>query len=371
MNININSDNYEEYFLLYIDGELPASQKAMVEAFIANHPALRKELELLQGAVLMPNEEALSFDKSLLFKNINTSNNINSQNSEEQFLLYIDNELNEKDKKEVEKFLLQHPAAQDSFALLKQTKLEPIAIPHPNKKELYKKERKVVYMQWMRVAVAAVLVGLGFVLFSDLTNNNKNNLPPLHVVSSEKVDNGSKPTLSPENTEAAPIIIKKDIGGYGVSAVNTTRKQPLADDVTETGIENANFWEDVKLKRKYVDNNARSSASNQHNKTAPVVYDKLPIKDTDAFVSDRTPMKAGNNTMTAANQNASYASGNDGNNKNNPAIINNSLSQATVYKELNTDDDDRNINVGNIQIDKDKLRGFLRKASKVLGGNHK
>ena len=34
----INPGNYEEYFILYMDNELGAEQKLMVENFIAQHP---------------------------------------------------------------------------------------------------------------------------------------------------------------------------------------------------------------------------------------------------------------------------------------------------------------------------------------------
>jgi hypothetical protein len=40
-----------------------------------------------------------------------------------------------------------------------------------------------------------------------------------------------------------------------------------------------------------------------------------------------------------------------------------------VYKELNLSDEKKTIAIGNVEINKDKLRGFLRKASKLLNRN--
>ena len=42
-----------------------------------------------------------------------------------------------------------------------------------------------------------------------------------------------------------------------------------------------------------------------------------------------------------------------------------------VYKELDTDDERKSLYVGSVEINKDKLRGFLRKASSLFKGKNK
>jgi hypothetical protein len=65
--MKINTTNYEEYFLLYIDNELSAEQKTAVENFIEENPGYQKEFELLKQAVLAP--EPIEFeDKILLYR---------------------------------------------------------------------------------------------------------------------------------------------------------------------------------------------------------------------------------------------------------------------------------------------------------------
>ena len=96
--------------------------------------------------------------------------------TEEFFLLYIDNELNESNREAVEKFVLQHPQLQDEFSLLKQTVLPQEKIVFHNKKLLYRKEeRRVVYLNWARIAVAAAMVGIAAVVWWIAPHNNKNN----------------------------------------------------------------------------------------------------------------------------------------------------------------------------------------------------
>jgi hypothetical protein len=38
----LTRDNYEEYFLLYVDEELSLEQKAAVDAFVQLHPDLKE-----------------------------------------------------------------------------------------------------------------------------------------------------------------------------------------------------------------------------------------------------------------------------------------------------------------------------------------
>ncbi len=65
--MKIDITNYEEFFLLYIDNELTATQKAAVEAFLQENPTYQKELSLLQQTVLNP--EAIAYeDKALLYR---------------------------------------------------------------------------------------------------------------------------------------------------------------------------------------------------------------------------------------------------------------------------------------------------------------
>src|SRR5438046_3448547 len=112
--MNINRNNYEEYFLLYADKELSAEQKNMVESFVQQNPDLEEEFVMLQQSVVKPDNNITLEAKSSLFKKelLQQDQYINQTNYEEKFLLYTDNELNSSEIEEREKFVLANPALQ-------------------------------------------------------------------------------------------------------------------------------------------------------------------------------------------------------------------------------------------------------------------
>jgi hypothetical protein len=65
---SIGIDNYEEFFLLYIDNELNESGKEAVEKFVLQHPQLQDEFTLLKQTVLPQEKITFSNKKSLYRK---------------------------------------------------------------------------------------------------------------------------------------------------------------------------------------------------------------------------------------------------------------------------------------------------------------
>lgn len=59
--MTINRNNYENFFLLYVDGELAPQQMLEVDAFCEKHPDLAEELQLLMDTRLTPDNE-LAFE---------------------------------------------------------------------------------------------------------------------------------------------------------------------------------------------------------------------------------------------------------------------------------------------------------------------
>jgi hypothetical protein len=157
--MNINRHNYEEYFLLYADKELSASERMKVEVFVRDNPDLEEEFLMLQQSVIKPDPEVTLDDKSFLMR----KGSVDLNNYQEKFLLYSDNELNAAESLETERFASENPALQHEFNLLQKVTFEPdTTIVFPDKNLLYRKEKeiKIIPFPW-RYLAAAILLGAG------------------------------------------------------------------------------------------------------------------------------------------------------------------------------------------------------------------
>ncbi len=157
--MQINRTNYENFFLLYVDGELSTAEMQAVERFALENSDLGSELDALLETKLSSEDSFGFIDKEILYRT--ASNSINEINYEEQFLLFLDNELTVAENEQTKAFLVAHPELQANFELLQATKLPQDTISFGDKSVLYQKEeRKPVVIGWWRMAVAAAMIGL-------------------------------------------------------------------------------------------------------------------------------------------------------------------------------------------------------------------
>lgn len=185
INATINLGNYEEFFILYMDNELTAEQKAMVDTFLLLHPDLQLEFDLIKSLQLQP--EKISFNKERLL-----ADQMKMALAEEDLLLYIDNELPAEKAKELEAKIQADKDLTLQHNILLQTKLNASEkLVYPNKAELYRREQRTVRLGgWMRVAAAIVVIATAGVLYFNSKNTG--------VVSDHRVAHGSgKETVKP------------------------------------------------------------------------------------------------------------------------------------------------------------------------------
>lgn len=356
----ISRNNYEEFFLMYVDSELSATEKEIVEVFVQQNPDLQEELTMLQQAVLLPENDVVFADKNLLFKQI--GNEISTINFEEKFLLYIDNELTTKDKAEVETFVLQHPELQNDFTLLKQTKLEVETIACPNKEALYKeeKERRVVYINWYKMAAAALIIGLIGILYFIIPNNK--NLPQNGLV---KV--GEKTTIPATQKTVVTPAIEQAIIKHPTDKVSTSNKETyLADNRAATKKNNIIITPKNTNKPEVFTKVGFKPGAIDNLQDPPI---KMPVKEEIIVTNSGVDRTTNSNLKNEIIDGLAKL----------PTVTNalatttktNTIAQQIVYKELDTNDDQKSLLVGSVEINKDKLRGFLRKASKLFGNKQK
>jgi hypothetical protein len=198
MKIDIN--NYEEYFLLYIDNELSKQEKTEVEIFIRENEGFRREFEMLKKTVCIPEGGISLANKSFLFRK--EAAFINDQNYEEIFVLYHDKELTANQRLETDRFLLSHPELAAEFELMGKVKLVPESdLVFADKKSLYRKENhgRVIPIIY-RFLAAAVFIGFGFWFFI-----NQGNQQVLSDQIVARMSQNDTPTKSIIRKEADPL----------------------------------------------------------------------------------------------------------------------------------------------------------------------
>lgn len=342
--ITINRNNYETYFLLWVDGELSPEEMVAVERFIETNPDLAEELTLLRDAKLLPEEQIVFNYKDQLLKQ--STNDISLDNYESWFLLYVDKELSLADCQKVELFVLQHPSLQASFELLMQTKLASEEWVFSNKEVLYKKEaqkRPVVYMRWMRYAAAAVVIGLIATVWMIAPTSQLKT--PLEINGVEPEVVGTQPVVNSDKTEAINVL---------------TRKNRFEQIDPKTSVQGpASFSKAVTVEPLTSNNTLVTIIDNQTPKQEELVIARIAqnpvptVKEVPAI-----------NLIAGANDvdNNQGANIEPAETKTEEALE----EVKPVYTTLEDAEDDKSLFIGALELNKDKLRGLFRKAGTIF-----
>ncbi|MEP6615180.1 MAG: hypothetical protein ABJA57_01310 [Ginsengibacter sp.] len=214
--MNINRDNYQQFFLLYADNELSVAEKNMVDTFIQQNSELEEEFMMIQQSVLHPDQNVKLGSKNFLLKQDNDF--ISTGNYEEVFVLYHDGQLTDSERIKTENFITAHPRLDKSFNLVKKVRMEAdTSIVFPDKRLLLKKQDqgKVIPLNPWRALVAAVILGFG--LWGGLKYMNQANMQET-VSNNQPVTTGNS-LATGQNAHLNDTMIK-------VSGIQKNSKEP-------------------------------------------------------------------------------------------------------------------------------------------------
>jgi len=216
--MTINRNNYEEFFLLYVDNELSAQDKIAVDVFLKENPDLQEEMLMLQQSILLPDTFVFA-DKENLLK----PEAVN-EDMQEQLLLMLDNELDKKSKQKLLKVIEKDAAVKKEWEILQQTKLTAEEkIIFKDKAILYKEEGgRVIAVKWWRIAAAALLIGFG--VWGALNYPGKTGLiEPKETVKNAPEKSSPAPVV-PGNKTEKPSTTDKSSSIDAATAVNETKQ---------------------------------------------------------------------------------------------------------------------------------------------------
>jgi hypothetical protein len=315
----IHLGNYEEFIILYLDNELSDEKVKIVDNFLAAHPDLKAEFEMLQNTKL-PLED-FNFDKTALM-----AENMKLSSVDEELLLYIDGELPAGEIKKLELQLASNKDYQLQHQLLLQTRLDPSEkISYPNKKELYRRTERVISIKvWMRVAAAVIIIAVsGLLYFKNLT-----------------------PVINPGSTAGNGTPVQK-AGAKEINTIEATPsfENPKQNEVAVTKPAKKDFSQDETMDKQEVKIKSPVEENNEVAQTNP----PREIKEDDAerpVVKNVQPNRNNIEETTASVNNSNVTS----------SLLERNINETPVNEDEPIASNDR----------KGSVKGFLRKATRMI-----
>lgn len=208
--MKITRDNYEVYFLDYLEGNLDENLVDDFIDFLRQNPDLKAELETV-APVKVELENVIYWGKDKLYKE--------KFDLEPEFnraaVALMEGDLQENEIAEFEKYLSTHPEKQKEAALFEKTRLKADeSIVFKKKHKLYHYSAGKTILLWS-TRIAAVLV-LAFMVYRVADNiSNQNSIPESQVAVTEKktkpepVETPATIPQKPEKKEETAPIDKK------------------------------------------------------------------------------------------------------------------------------------------------------------------
>lgn len=156
----ININNYEEWIVNYLDGNLSPVEAAELFLFLEIHPELNEDIdELRKMMVVADSNLTYGFSEALKLNYDADASQLSSDNYIYYFTAAIEGDLSAKGTETLNLFIAQHPELASEWALLQQCKVEaPVYLTYPVKESLKIKPKVTLFPYYLRWAAAAASV---------------------------------------------------------------------------------------------------------------------------------------------------------------------------------------------------------------------
>lgn len=195
--MKITRDNYESFFIDYMEGNLPESSIDQFLDFLNQNPDLKEELHLFEE-VNLPLESVVFQEKKHLYK----SSADEKRRLENIAIAYLEGDWDADENKTVEAYLSSNPEFKREYDLFAKTQLRPdFRIKYPEKQKLYRKSGASVAMKWVARAAAVILLawGINSVIQTPNSPESQKTKTELAQVTPEASPTSSAKTPEPEN----------------------------------------------------------------------------------------------------------------------------------------------------------------------------
>lgn len=194
----IHIDNYESFYLDYLEGTLSESERAEFEEFLAAHPELQVDEDLL---ILDDAPEFMdALEKELLKKE---ERSISKENLDYFAIGQVEQVLSPREEELLKTYLLAHPEAKKTIEAYQETRLEVQTVRYANKEEL--KEKEVTFISWRFIAGMASAAAVLLLFFQLGMGSNEEPQTTVAQGNTKQEDNkqNSKPEAQGQDADPA------------------------------------------------------------------------------------------------------------------------------------------------------------------------
>lgn len=211
--MKITRDNYESFFLDYLEGNLEETMIDQFLDFLKQNPDLKEELNLFEE-ILLPQEPVEFKDKQALYK----SPGRESEAFDQKAVAYLEGDLKDHERRAFEASLERNPKLKQEYALFEKTRLTADPnIRFDQKEKLYRKSGTILLIHWAGRAAAILILLFG--IYSLLQRGGDTRIPVATEVASVNTPS-STPAEVTEPQVSPPAVKRKDLVVKPVTQVN-------------------------------------------------------------------------------------------------------------------------------------------------------
>ena len=166
--LQITDQNYEAFFIGWLEGDLTNEQRKAVQSFLDRKPEYEKAFALFQKTRLEADPAIRLTHAEVLHQDI-TTKPLGAANLEDWLIADMEGDLTIVQKATLTQWLETHPEAAGLKSAFLKTRLQPELIVYTDKDDLKRRRKGIVIPMWTYSAVAAAVVLL--LVFSGLFNS--------------------------------------------------------------------------------------------------------------------------------------------------------------------------------------------------------
>ena len=201
--MKINRNNYEAFFVDYLDGKLDEKLVNDFIEFLQQNPDLKEELSLFESISIGQEEVTFNKKELLLKEKYDAEHEFN-----EAAIASLEGDILASEKIEFEKYLSKHPEKQKEAELFKSTKLRADeSVTFSKKQKLFRRSIGKTVLLWSLRAAAVIVIALSVYTFIDNSSEKIN--AENQIVSFEKEH--EKKSNSEEIKEVPVKIEQKEV----------------------------------------------------------------------------------------------------------------------------------------------------------------